>query len=87
MESKLKDLTECIGQISKFIWKITELAFAVAMAGLVAFLLIGGGSGSFPRSVANNFTSLAASIGGEGLTAILAAVVFVLIAKSIKNKK
>ena len=87
MESKLKDLTECIRQVSKFIWKITELGFAVAMAGLVAFLLIGGEAGSFPTSVANNFTSLASSIGGEGLTAVLAAVVFVLIARSIKNKK
>ena len=87
MESKLKDLTECIRQISKFIWKITELAFAIAMAGLVAFLLLGGGAGSFPRSVANNFTSLTSSIVVEGHTAILAAVVFVLIARSIKNNK
>ena len=83
MENKLKNITEYI----KNIWKITELGFAIAMAGLVIFLLIGGEVGTFPAMVAANFTNLAASIGGEGLTAILAAVVFILIAKNLINKK
>ena len=44
-------------------------------------------TGTFPAMVAANFTNLASSIGGEGLTAILAAVVFVLIAKNLINNK
>ena len=87
MENKLKNITEYIKNINKFVWKITELGFAIAMAGLVIFLLIGGEVGTFPAMVAANFTNLAASIGGEGLTAILAAVVFILIAKNLINKK
>ena len=87
MDSKVKNVTEFIKQANKFIWKVTELGFAVAMAGLVTFLLIGGEVGTFPAMVAANFTSLVSSMGGEGVAAILAAAVFILIARSLINKQ
>jgi len=86
MERMIKNLTGSIVKLNKFIWRIAELGFALAMAGLVIFLLIGEEAGWFPTTVANNFTGLANSIGGEGLAAILAAAVFILIVKNLINK-
>ena len=86
MESKIKDITKYLIGLNKFIWRIAELGLAIAVAGLVLFLILGEESGWFPASVAENFINLTASIGGEGLTALLAAAVFILITKSLLNK-
>ena len=73
--------------INKFIWDVTELGLAVAASGLVIFLLLGETSGLFPTSVAENFTQIADSLGPKGVSAILAAAVFLLISKRIIDKK
>ena len=87
MENILKKYSAQITLISKFIWKLAELGLAIAIAGLVLFLLLGESSGAFPKSVAANFTDIANSLGPKGISAILAAAVFLLISKRLIDKK
>jgi|TARA_B110000438_G_scaffold297940_1_gene345198 hypothetical protein len=87
MENILKKYSSKIKLINKFIWEITELGVAIAASGLVLFLLLGESSGVFPRSVADNFTQIANSLGPKGVSAILAAAVFLLISKRLIDKK
>ena len=87
MENILKKYSAQISTISKFIWKLSELGLAIAIAGLVLFLLLGESSGTFPVSVAENFTEIANSLGPKGISAILAAAVFLLISKRLIDKK
>jgi hypothetical protein len=87
MENILKKYSAKITLISKFIWKLAELGLAIAIAGLVLFLLLGESSGAFPKSVAANFTDIANSLGPKGISAILAAAVFLLISKRLIDKK
>ena len=87
MENILKKYSAKISTISKFIWKLSELGLAIAIAGLVLFLLLGESSGTFPVSVAENFTEIANSLGPKGISAILAAAVFLLISKRLMDKK
>ena len=87
MENILKKYSAQISTISKFIWKLSELGLAIAIAGLVLFLLLGESSGTFPVSVADNFTEIANSLGPKGISAILAAAVFLLISKRLIDKK
>ena len=87
MEKILKKYSSKIKLINKFIWEITELGVAIAASGLVLFLLLGESSGVFPKSVADNFTQIANSLGPKGVSAILAAAVFLLISKRLIDKK
>ncbi len=87
MENKLKSYSTSIASITSFIWKLTELGLAIASAGLVLFFLFGEDSGEFPKAVAQNFSSIANSLGTEGVTTILAAAVFLLIYKRLIDKK
>ena len=87
MENILKKYSNQISTISRFIWKLSELGLAIAIAGLVLFLLLGESSGAFPVSVAENFTQIANSLGPKGISAILAAAVFLLISKRLIDKK
>ena len=87
MENILKKYSTQISALSKFIWKLSELGLAISIAGLVLFLLLGEGSGTFPVSVAENFTEIANSLGPKGISAILAAAVFLLISKRLIDKK
>ena len=87
MEDIMKKYSSKISDINNFIWKIAELGLAIASAGLVLFLLLGEGSGAFPISVAENFTEIANSLGPKGISAILAAAVFLLISKRLIDKK
>ncbi|MDG2001302.1 MAG: hypothetical protein P8J46_05910 [Alphaproteobacteria bacterium] len=87
MENILKKYSTQISTLSKFIWKLSELGLAIAIAGLVLFLLLGESSGVFPVSVAENFTQIANSLGPKGISAILAAAVFLLISKRLIDKK
>ena len=87
MENILKKYTTQISSLSKFIWKLSELGLAISIAGLVLFLLLGESSGTFPVSVAENFTEIANSLGPKGISAILAAAVFLLISKRLIDKK
>ena len=87
MEKLLKKYSDKIKIISRFIWDLTELGLAVTASGLVLFLLLGETSGSFPISVADNFTQIANSLGAKGVSAILAAAVFLLISKRLIDKK
>ena len=87
MENILKKYSSKIKLINKFIWEITELGVAIAASGLVLFLLLGESSGVFPKSVADNFTQIANSLGPKGVSAILAAAVFILISKRLIDKK
>tara|TARA_B110000014_G_scaffold257057_1_gene241054 strand:- start:1552 stop:1815 length:264 start_codon:yes stop_codon:yes gene_type:complete len=87
MENILKKYSAQISTISKFIWKLSELGLAIAIAGLVLFLLLGESSGTFSVSVAENFTEIANSLGPKGISAILAAAVFLLISKRLIDKK
>ena len=87
MENILKKYSTQISTLSKFIWKLSELGLAIAIAGLVLFLLLGESSGTFPVSVAENFTEIANSLGPKGISAILAAAVFLLISKRLIDKK
>ena len=87
MENNLKKYTASITTINSFIWKITELGLAIASAGLVIYFLLGEKSGVFPTSVANNFSTIANSLGLEGISTILAAAVFLLIFKRLIDKK
>ena len=87
MEKILKKYSDKIKIISKFIWDVTELGLAVAVSGLILFLLLGESSGLFPTSVAQNFTQIANSLGPKGVSAILAAAVFLLISKRLIDKK
>lgn len=87
MENILKKYSTQISTLSKFIWKLSELGLAIAIAGLVLFLLLGESSGAFPVSVAENFTEIANSLGPKGISAILAAAVFLLISKRLIDKK
>ena len=87
MEKVLKKYSDKIKIINKFIWDVTELGLAVVASGLVIFLLLGETSGLFPTSVAENFTQIADSLGPKGVSAILAAAVFLLISKRIIDKK
>ena len=66
---------------------MSELGLAIASSGLVLFLLLGENSGTFPKAVANNFTEIANSLGAKGISAILAAAVFLLISKRLMDKK
>jgi hypothetical protein len=86
MEKALKKYSEKVKMISKFIWDLTELGLAIVAAGLILFLLLGETSGSFPTSVAENFTQIANSLGPKGVSAILAAAVFLLISKRLLDK-
>ena len=87
MENILKKYSSKIKLINKFIWEVTELGLAIAASGLVLFLLLGESSGVFPKSVADNFTQIANSLGPKGVSAILAAAVFLLISKGLIDKK
>ncbi|MFL2682873.1 MAG: hypothetical protein ACJ0G9_04125 [Alphaproteobacteria bacterium] len=87
MENILKKYSTQISALSKFIWKLSELGLAISIAGLVLFLLLGESSGTFPVSVAENFTEIANSLGPKGISAILAAAVFLLISKRLIDKK
>jgi Na+/proline symporter len=87
MENILKKYSNQISTLSRFIWKLSELGLAIAIAGLVLFLLLGESSGTFPVSVAENFTEIANSLGPKGISAILAAAVFLLISKRLIDKK
>jgi hypothetical protein len=87
MEKILKKYSSKIKLINKFIWEITELGVAIAASGLVLFLLLGESSGVFPKSVADNFTQIANSLGPKGVSAILAAAIFLLISKRLIDKK
>ena len=87
MENILKKYSTQISALSKFIWKLSELGLAIAIAGLVLFLLLGESSGAFPVSVAENFTEIANSLGPKGISAILAAAVFLLVSKRLIDKK
>ena len=87
MENILKKYSTQISTLSKFIWKLSELGLAIAIAGLVLFLLLGESSGTFPVSVAENFTEIANSLGPKGISAILAEAVFLLISKRLIDKK
>ena len=86
MEKTLKVYSDKIKMISKFIWEITELGLAIVASGLMLFLLLGETSGSFPISVSQNFTQIANSLGPKGVSAILAAAVFLLISKRLLDK-
>ena len=87
MENILKKYSTQISALSKFIWKLSELGLAISIAGLVLFLLLGESSGTFPVSVAENFTEIANSLGPKGISAILTAAVFPLNSKRLINKK
>ena len=87
MENMLKKYSTQITSLSNFIWKFSELGLAIAISGLVLFLLLGDSSGTFPTSVAANFTEIANSLGPKGISAILAAAVFLLISKRLIDKK
>jgi len=87
MEKTLQNYSDKIKIISRFIWDVTELGLAVTASGLMLFLLLGETSGSFPTSVAANFTYIANSLGPKGVSAILAAAVFLLISKRLVDKK
>ena len=87
MENILKKYSTQITSLSKFIWILSEFGLTIAIAGLVLFLLLGESSGTFPKSVAENFTEIASSLGAEGVSAILAAAVFLLISKRLIDKK
>jgi hypothetical protein len=87
MENILKKYSSKIKLINKFIWEVTELGLAIAASGLVLFLLLGESSGVFPKSVADNFTQIANSLGPKGVSAILAAAIFLLISKRLIDKK
>ena len=87
MDTMLKKYSDKIKLINKFIWDLTELGLAIAIAGLVLFLLLGESSGVFPKSVADNFTQIANGLGPKGVSAILAAAVFLLIYKKLTDKK
>ena len=87
MENKIKNYSTTLIAINSFIWKVTELGLAIAAAGLVLFLLLGDQSGTFPKSVAENFSFIANSLGAEGVSTILAAAVFLLIYKRLIDKK
>jgi hypothetical protein len=87
MDDIMKKYSSKISDINNFIWKIAELGLAIASAGLVLFLLLGESSGAFPISVAENFTEIANSLGPKGISAILAAAVFLLISKRLIDKK
>ena len=86
MEKTLKVYSDKIKMISKLIWEITELGLAIVASGLMLFLLLGETSGSFPISVSQNFTQIANSLGPKGISAILAAAVFLLISKRLLDK-
>ena len=86
MEKTLKVYSDKIKMISKLIWEITELGLAIVASGLMLFLLLGETSGSFPISVSQNFTQIANSLGPKGVSAILAAAVFLLISKRLLDK-
>ena len=87
MENKIKSYSNTIVSLSSLIWKITELGLAIAAAGLVLFFLFGEKSGTFPKSVAENFSYIANSLGTEGIATILAAAVFLMIYKRLIDKK
>ena len=87
MDNMLKKYSEKIKLINKFIWDIAELGIAVAISGLVLFLLLGESSGIFPMSVADNFILLANGFGPKGISAILAAAVFLMVSKRLIDKK
>ena len=86
MENILKKYSAQITALSRIIWKLSELGLAIAISGLVLFLLLGKSSGTFPISVAENFTEIANSLGPKGVSAILAAAVFLLISKRLIDK-
>ena len=86
MEKVLKKYSDKIKIISNFIWDVTELGLAVSSAGLILFLLLGESSGLFPTSISENFTKIANSLGPKGVSAILAAAVFLLISKRLIDK-
>ena len=86
MENILKKYSAQVSSISKFIWKLSELGLAIAIAGLLLFLLLGESAGAFPISVAANFSEIANSLGPKGISAILAAAVFLLVSKRLIDK-
>ena len=87
MDNMLKKYSEKIKLINKLIWDIAELGIAVAISGLVLFLLLGESSGVFPMSVADNFILIANGLGPKGISAILAAAVFLMVSKRLIDKK
>jgi len=87
MDNILKKYSSRITLINKFIWKLAELGLAIASAGLVLFLLLGEESGIFPKTVTENFTQIANSLGPKGVSVILAAAVFLLVANKLIDKK
>ena len=87
MENILKKYSAQVSSLSKFIWKLSELGLAIAIAGLLLFLLLGESAGAFPVSVAANFSEIANSLGPKGISAILAAAVFLLVSKRLIDKK
>ena len=86
MENILKKYSAQVSSLSKFIWKLSELGLAIAIAGLLLFLLLGESAGAFPVSVAANFSEIANSLGPKGISAILAAAVFLLVSKRLIDK-
>jgi|TARA_B110000008_G_scaffold171517_1_gene171172 hypothetical protein len=87
MDNMLKKYSEKIKLINKFIWDLAELGIAVAISGLVLFLLLGESSGVFPMSIADNFIFIANGLGPKGISAILAAAVFLMVSKRLIDKK
>ena len=70
MDNMLKKYSEKIKLINKFIWNLAELGIAVAISGLVLFLLLGESSGVFPMSVTDNFILISNGLGPKGISAI-----------------
>ena len=87
MDNMLKKYSEKIKLINKLIWDLAELGIAVAISGLVWFLLLGESAGVFPMSVADNFILIANGLGPKGISAILAAAVFLMVSKRLIDKK
>ena len=87
MDNMLKKYSEKIKLINKFIWDLAELGIAVAISGLVLFLLLGESSGVFPMSVTDNFILISNGLGPKGISAILAAAVFLMVSKRLIDKK
>ena len=87
MDNMLKKYSEKIKLINKFIWDLAELGIAVAISGLVLFLLLGESSGVFSLFFADNFILIANGLGPKGISAILAAAVFLMVSKRLIDKK
>lgn len=78
-------MLDVIAQINRYLWACIELVFAILLAVMLVYLILGDASGSFVLAVAANVIAFVNVIPAQSLIAL--AIVAALVLLLMRNRR